>query len=70
MRVDGHADVRRVAAIASSSGGGVTMLLPDFTGMSIEVREASTELYPLVVAIARWANQSLKAQKMRQACIM
>lgn len=62
MRVDSHADVRRVAAIASTSGGGVTLLLLDFTSMSVEVCEASTELYPLVISIARWANQPLNAQ--------
>jgi hypothetical protein len=62
MRVDSHADVRRVAAIASTSGGGVTLLLLDFTGMSIEVCEATTDLYPLLIALARWANQPLHAQ--------
>lgn len=40
----------------------MTLLLLDFTGMSVEVCEATTELYPLVIAIARWANQPLDAQ--------
>ncbi|RJG40649.1 hypothetical protein [Mesorhizobium sp. DCY119] len=62
MRVDSHADIRRVAAIASTSGGGVTLLLLDFTDMSIEVCEATTDLYPVVVAIARWTNQPLNEQ--------
>jgi hypothetical protein len=62
MRVDSHTDVRRIAAIASTSGGGVTLLLLDFNGMSIDVYEAPTGLYPLVIAIARRTHQPLKAQ--------
>lgn len=64
VRVDSHADVQRVAAIASKSDAGVAplLLLLDRTGTSIKIHEVPVEDYPLVVSIARWANQPLHSQ--------
>ncbi|MER8996050.1 hypothetical protein [Mesorhizobium sp. M0678] len=64
VRVDSHADVQRVVAIASKSDGGMTrlLLLLDRTGTSIKIHEVPGEDYPLVVSIARWANQPLHSQ--------
>ncbi|WP_192364706.1 hypothetical protein [Mesorhizobium mediterraneum] len=64
VRVDSHASIQRVAAIASKSGGGVTLLLllSDHAGTSIKIHEVPVESYPLVVSIARWANQPLHSQ--------
>jgi hypothetical protein len=64
VRVDSQANVQRVAAIASKSGGGVTLLLLvlDHAGKSIKIHEVPVESYPLVVSIARWANQPLPSQ--------
>jgi hypothetical protein len=64
VRIDSHADVQRVAAIASKSGGGVTplLLLLDRMGRSIKIHEVPVEGYPLLVSIARWANQPLHSQ--------
>jgi hypothetical protein len=64
VRADRHANIHRVAAIASKSGGGVTLLLllSDHAGTSIEIHEVPVESYPLVVSIARWANQPLHTQ--------
>ena len=64
VRVDSHANIQRVAAIASKSGGGVTLLLllSDHAGTSIKIHEVPVESYPWVVSIARWANQPLHMQ--------
>jgi hypothetical protein len=64
VRVDSQANIKRVAAIASKSGGGVTLLLllSDHAGTSITIHEVPVESYPLVVSIARWANQPLHSQ--------
>jgi hypothetical protein len=64
VRVESHANIQRVAAIASKSGGGVTLLLlqSDHAGASIKIHEVPVEGYPLVVSIARWANQPLHTQ--------
>ncbi|MER8456361.1 DUF4236 domain-containing protein [Mesorhizobium sp. M0092] len=64
VRVNSHADVQRVAAVASKSDGGMTplLLLLDRTGTSIKIHEVPVEDYPLVVSIARWANQPLHSQ--------
>jgi hypothetical protein len=64
VRVDSHANIQRVAAIASKSGGGVTLLLllSDHARTSIKIHEVPVEGYPSVVSIARWANQPLHPQ--------
>ncbi|MER8408387.1 hypothetical protein NKH16_27590 [Mesorhizobium sp. M1307] len=64
VRVDSHADVQRVVAIASKSDGGMTplLLLLDRTGTSIKIHEVPVQDYPLVVSIADWANQPLHSQ--------
>jgi hypothetical protein len=64
VRVDNHSNIDRVAAIASKSGGGVTLLLLqlDHAGASIKIHEVPVKSYPLVVSIARWANQPLHLQ--------
>jgi hypothetical protein len=62
VRVTRHANIQRVAAIASKSGGGVTLLLSDHAGTSIKIHDVPVESYPCVVSIARWANQPLHTQ--------
>jgi hypothetical protein len=62
VRTDSHANIQRVAAIADESSEGVTLLLLDRAGASIRIHEVPVEYYPLVVSLARWADQPLHAQ--------
>jgi hypothetical protein len=64
VRVESHANIQRVAAIANKSGGGVALLLLllDHAGASIKIHEVPAESYPLVISITRWANQPLRTQ--------
>ena len=62
VRVDGHPNVQRVAAIASKSVQAATLLLLDRSGTSIEVCDVPAESYPALGSVLLWANQPLSSQ--------
>ena len=62
VRVDGRADVQRVAAIASKSAKSTTLLLLDRSGTSIQVCDVPAESASALTSVLIWANQPLARQ--------